>query len=671
MSGKYTRETLAKRKRMYAAVIYTVCVLFIFYVIAAGYILHRQDLKQRENRLNLLAAQLKEQTSDFFKEHMSLFAMLSEIQAVKKKQTGELNELFKRLNQRFSGFENIAAVDEKGFFFASGRPFDISDPPNVSGLGFFQKAEKSGNPFVIMDIHVGPISHEDVTGVVARLEDENHRYKGLLGTSIKLSHLTAKWTKLTEKNNVRLFAYQGYKDIFYSESFERMEISEKSKLNNFFLNSAINGIYKIDKKQYLYKKVYLDELSSYIVLVSEYHFSPVDGFVSNTLYFVITAMFALTIVILVIIHQRESAWLELLIKSEEKFRLFFENEPGYCYMISLDGTIKDINKSAIDILGYSKAEIIGKPLITTVYAPSSHEKVKDLLKKWKKKGELNNEELNIITNKGEERTVLLNALAIKDDKGEILHSVSVQRDITKRRQTEDDLKKTAEELRHSNKELERFVYVASHDLQEPLRMVSSYVQLLERRYKGKLDADADEFIGFASEGAVRIHMLINDLLAFSSVGTRGESFKPVETENILEQTLADLRITAKESSATVTHDTLPTVMGDSSLLIQVFQNLISNAIKFRGKERPRIHVTAEKKDREWQFSFRDNSIGIAPEYHDRIFIIFQRLHTRDKYPGNGMGLAICKKIVERHGGRIWVESQEGIGSVFYFTIPVG
>ncbi|MCP4106710.1 MAG: response regulator [Desulfobacteraceae bacterium] len=254
----------------------------------------------------------------------------------------------------------------------------------------------------------------------------------------------------------------------------------------------------------------------------------------------------------------------------------------------------------------------------------------------------------------------------RNEHGQVVQFVGSFIDITKRRQTEDDLKKTAEELKHSNKELERFVYVASHDLQEPLRMVSSYVQLLEKRYKGKLDADADEFIGFASEGAVRIHMLINDLLAFSSVGTRGESFKPVETENVLEQTLADLRTTARESSATVTHDTLPTVMGDSSLLIQVFQNLISNAIKFRGKERPCIHITAEKKDREWQFSFRDNSIGIAPEYHDRIFVIFQRLHTRDKYPGTGMGLAICKKIVECHGGHIWVESQEGIGSVFYF-----
>jgi len=263
---------------------------------------------------------------------------------------------------------------------------------------------------------------------------------------------------------------------------------------------------------------------------------------------------------------------------------------------------------------------------------------------------------------------LLSSVAIKDNKGKILHSVSVQRDITKRRQAEENLRKMAEELKRSNKDLEQFAYVASHDLQEPLRTVASYVQLLQRRYKGKLDADADEFIAFAVDGAKRMHFLLNDLLAFSRIKLL--AWESVETGDILRQALTDLRVAIEESGAVVTCDTLPAVIGDRSQLSRLFRDLISNAIKYRREESPRIHITSEKKDREWVFSFRDNGIGIAEEYFDRIFVIFQRLHTRDKYPGTGMGLAMCKKIVERHGGRLWLESREGVGSVFYFTLPI-
>ncbi|MDM8549663.1 ATP-binding protein [Desulfobacterales bacterium HSG2] len=242
--------------------------------------------------------------------------------------------------------------------------------------------------------------------------------------------------------------------------------------------------------------------------------------------------------------------------------------------------------------------------------------------------------------------------------------------LEKQQSLNDRLAETVAELKRSNKELEQFAYVASHDLQEPLRMVISYVNLLERRYKGKLDADADDFIGFATDGALRMRTLINDLLEFSRVGTRREPLKAVKTEDVLTQTLSDLRLTVRESGAEVTRDTLPTVMADSSQLKQLFQNLISNAIKFRGEAPPRVHMTAEEKNGEWVFSVRDNGIGIAAEYHDQIFVIFKRLHGRTDYPGNGIGLAVCKKIVERHGGRIWMESREGVGTTFYFTIPL-
>jgi light-regulated signal transduction histidine kinase (bacteriophytochrome) len=224
-------------------------------------------------------------------------------------------------------------------------------------------------------------------------------------------------------------------------------------------------------------------------------------------------------------------------------------------------------------------------------------------------------------------------------------------------------------LERSNRELELFAYVASHDLQEPLRMVASYTQLLARRYKDKLDADAQEFTAFAVDGAIRMQKLINDLLMYSRVGTKGKPFEPIEGEEILRAVLSNLKIAIQESGAIVSHDPLPTIHGDPVQLIQVFQNLIGNAIKFRGSAPPRVHVGVEKKERQWTFSVRDNGIGIDRQYFDRIFVIFQRLHTREEYPGTGIGLAVCKKIVERHGGRIWVESESGKGTTFFLTIP--
>ena len=236
-----------------------------------------------------------------------------------------------------------------------------------------------------------------------------------------------------------------------------------------------------------------------------------------------------------------------------------------------------------------------------------------------------------------------------------------------REQTYELLAKAAE-LSRSNKELEQFAYIASHDLQEPLRMVSSYTQLLARRYKGKLGQDADEFIEFAVDGARRMQNLINDLLAYSRVGTKGGELRSTEAETALENALINVRGAIEDSGAVVRHSPLPTVFADPLQLTQIFQNLLGNAIKFRNGAAPEIDVACQETPAEWSFSVRDNGIGIDPKYADRIFQVFQRLHTKTEYAGTGIGLAICKKIAERHGGRIWVASQPGKGATFHFTI---
>jgi PAS domain S-box-containing protein len=277
---------------------------------------------------------------------------------------------------------------------------------------------------------------------------------------------------------------------------------------------------------------------------------------------------------------------------------------------------------------------------------------------------------------------------IRDKHGRIIGTFGISRDISARKRAEEALAQSAQELARSNRELEQFAYIASHDLQEPLRMIASYLQLLDRRYKEKLDPDGREFLGFAVDGAKRLQSLIHDLLLYSRVGRQSEAVAWINSEEVLLKALENLKFAIEESGARVTHGPLPRIMADPTEMTQLFQNLIGNAIKFRGEAAPEIHIAAELRKtpghapkehqaaspvtrsphEEWLFSVADNGIGIENEYFERIFVIFQRLHTRDEFPGTGIGLALCKRIVERHGGGIWVKSQPGKGSMFWFTI---
>ncbi|MEI7590643.1 MAG: PAS domain S-box protein, partial [Deltaproteobacteria bacterium] len=267
------------------------------------------------------------------------------------------------------------------------------------------------------------------------------------------------------------------------------------------------------------------------------------------------------------------------------------------------------------------------------------------------------------------RTMLLNARQIQRVLGKERIILLAIEDITERKRAEDKLHGVLTELERSNKDLEQFASIASHDLQEPLRMVASYTQLLAERYENQLDEKAKKYIAYAVEGAIRMQRLVNDLLVYSRVSTRGNPLETTDSHSILGEAIRNLAAAIEESKAIVTNEELPMVRADASQIEQVFQNLLANAIKFRGENSPHIHVSVRDEGREWVFSVRDNGIGIERQYADRIFVIFQRLHTRQEYPGTGIGLAVCKRIVERHGGRIWFESVPGKGSTFFFTVP--
>jgi PAS domain S-box-containing protein len=335
---------------------------------------------------------------------------------------------------------------------------------------------------------------------------------------------------------------------------------------------------------------------------------------------------------------------------------------------TLDGVITTWNHGAEKVFGYSSAEAVGKTIHMLVPPERANEEP-DILARIGRGESVEHFETIRVRKDGTYIDVSTTVSPIRDSSGAIVGVSKVARDISERKRAERRLADKVEELARSNRDLEQFAYAASHDLQEPLRMVASYTQLLAERYGGKLDENADKFLGYAREGALRMQVLIRDLLAFSRVVQAGVTGKNVDCDVALEEALQSLTAAIEESGAVVTHTALPNVWADQTQMAQVFQNLIGNAIKFRNGAPPKCAVSAEKSGRNWLFSVSDNGIGIAPEDAGNIFVAFQRLHARTEYPGNGIGLAICKKIIEHYGGTIWVESQVGQGSTFKFTLP--
>lgn len=345
----------------------------------------------------------------------------------------------------------------------------------------------------------------------------------------------------------------------------------------------------------------------------------------------------------------------------------FESNIEAVFIADIKGSILHANRTVEEVAGFAPEELAGKPWESLFADPKTEALA--LIRQTVAEGGQWRGEAWLCHKYGPEFPAWINVSSVKDDAGVVTHFILEFSNISTFKQTQEELAKRTEELAHSNRELEQFAYVASHDLQEPLRMVASYTQLLSRRYKDKLDADANEFIHYAVDGATRMQALIIDLLTLSRVGTHGKPIELCESKVAFDRAVANLRLAVEESGAVITCDPMPMLTADISQLTQLFQNLIGNALKFRGEMSPVVHVGAEKKKHEWQFSVHDNGIGIAPEFYERIFVIFQRLHGKHEYPGTGIGLSVCKKIIERHGGKIWIKSEQGKGTVFYFTLP--
>ena len=348
---------------------------------------------------------------------------------------------------------------------------------------------------------------------------------------------------------------------------------------------------------------------------------------------------------------------------QQRAEQFFNVTLDMLCTMDLTGRLLDLNPAWEQNLGYTREELHGQ-LLTKLIHPADLSATTVALQRVR----------NETTGRFESRCRhkdgsyrWLAWVAVFAPQDQLLYAAA--RDITERRLDEEKLRQQTQELKRSNQELERFGYVASHDLQEPLRLVSNYVQLLGRRYQGKLDPDADEFISFALDGTNRMKSLLADLLAYSKVAAREANPVPVLMEKTLERVLENLQFIVEDVGAIITHEPLPAVLGDDAQMLQLLQHLIGNALKFRGSEPPRIHLGVRQLGERWLFFIRDNGIGINAQYTEHVFGIFQKLHRQEQYPGTGIGLAIARKIVERHGGRIWVDSEPGKGATFYFTLP--
>jgi PAS domain S-box-containing protein len=364
---------------------------------------------------------------------------------------------------------------------------------------------------------------------------------------------------------------------------------------------------------------------------------------------------------------REQAEADLW-ESQQQLQAILDNSPAVIFVVDKQNRHLLSNRSYENLLSTTNKQLIGKSIydvwgaeFADAYATVNKQVLDQCLS-------IETEEVAPLEDGL--HTYLVNKFPLLDANGVPYAVCGISTDITERKRTEQKLEQLTTDLKRSNQELEQFAYVASHDLQEPLRAITGFTQLLRQDYQNQLDESAQEYMSYIVDGATRMRQLIQDLLTYCRLGTDHQEFLPIDCNAVVRQAIANLEVAIADSNATVTHESLPTIKANKTQLIQLFQNLISNAVKFRHDEPPQVHIYAQLRNQEWLFCVRDNGIGIESKYLTRIFDVFKRLHSRTEFSGTGIGLAICKKIIERHGGSIWAESQPGLGTTFYFKIPL-
>ena len=353
--------------------------------------------------------------------------------------------------------------------------------------------------------------------------------------------------------------------------------------------------------------------------------------------------------------------------SEARYRELFENANDLVFTVDFDGTFTSMNRTAEDTTGFSRSELVGSD-ISVLVPPQYVERVREMMRHKITTRERTRYEIEIVAKDGRHIPIEIGSRLIYEN-GKAVGIQGIARDVSDRKKAEEQLKRTIAELERSNQELQLFAGVASHDMHAPLRRIAGFGRLLREKKSGQLDEEGREWIDFVVSGAEQMQQLIDDLLAYSRYGASWKPAERVDCKSAVQSAMGNLTDAVSESGAQLKTETLPVVMGDRVALVQLFQNLIENAIKYRSDDPPRIEISASRQDELWLFRIKDNGIGIAREHHERIFDAFRRLHSEDEYGGTGIGLATCKKIVERFGGQIWIESEIGLGAEFLFTLP--
>ncbi|MFO7322340.1 MAG: ATP-binding protein [Chloroflexota bacterium] len=624
MTKRFSLAGMLKGLRFRLLLLMVVAMLPLFLFVLVGALEGRETIaREYEAEQYRLTKLITGNIEQHLEASEQLLYTLSKYPSVQNHETEVCNELFARLLERFPNYTNLWTVDRTGTSRCSALELDPG-ALNIADASWFQEAVEQGS-YLIGPFATGRVTGLPILPLVMPLFDDNGEVAGVVGAGLSIDWLNdyVATLDMPEGSRLTLTNADGVVLAVYPPNEELLGVDGSA--NPMFAEIAsrqdgtIRGAWLTDvERLFGFSRVGTGTGGLFIVLgiPEERAYSELTRGISSAL----NLLLAVTLLAIVI------AWV--------------------AGDIVLLRPIKQLAETA-QRLGQGD--------------------LKTRVRLRHGVGELNMlaDNFNQMAEELEKRSVEL----AETNRSLLASNQELAYEIDERKRAEAELKHFAAQLEASNQELEQFAYVASHDLQEPLRVVAGYLQLIERRYKNKLDSDADEFIAFAVDAAKRMQTLINDLLSYSRIGRKGRPFEPTDCNQVLNTALSNLRVLVEDEKAVITSEHLPTVEADPAQLTMVFQNLIANAVKFRREAPPLIRVGAVECSDHWRFSVSDNGIGIDPQYSERIFLIFQRLHTREEYPGTGIGLAICQKIVEHHGGRIWVEPNDDQGTTFYFTLP--